>query len=138
MSKIAIPEGYELLANHSRKNATQALALAVERGFPESAVLSISEGYLIPLGDSVEAESTDESEILDAEVTEVTIPKRKDEIIAFAEEHGIDLGDAGNNEERIAVIEAEIERRTKLAEETGVLTPADGGDTAADTSTKED
>lgn len=47
---MQIPEGYDLLPTRSRENAKAALALAVERGVPESSVLTTQDGYLIPLG----------------------------------------------------------------------------------------
>lgn len=47
-----IPEGYELLAGRSRDNARAALAAAEERGLDVSTVLTVRDGYLIPLGDS--------------------------------------------------------------------------------------
>lgn len=114
-----IPDGYELLPERNKENAKKALARAVDKGFPASAVLTHRDGYLIPLSDDEKAET------LEAEVVEITAPSKnasKAEIEAFAEEHNIDLGDAGNNEQRLAAIEAEIARRTEEAEASDVLT----------------
>lgn len=47
-----IPEGYELLSGRTRQNAITALATAEERGLDSALVLSRSDGFLIPLGDS--------------------------------------------------------------------------------------
>lgn len=128
-----IPEGYEFLATRSRQNAGKAIDAAVERGFPASSVLSVSDGYYIPLegNESIGEEifGTVQADVPDAEVSEVEIPKETDKVAdieKFASDWNIDLGGAKNNAERIAAIEAEIERRTAQAEQTGVLT--DGTD----------
>lgn len=47
---ISIPDGHELLAGRTRKNAAKALSMAEERGVPASAVRTHPEGYLIPEG----------------------------------------------------------------------------------------
>lgn len=141
-----IPDGFELHAGRGRDFAKAAIDLAVERGFEGSSVLVRPEGYLVPVGDDDAGQAPGEGlvpsdpgagdpgasddESGKAIIEEVTIPKTKDGLIEFAKTHDIDLGDATNNEQRTAAIEAEIERRTKLAEETGTLTPA-GGDTPA-------
>lgn len=165
---IAIPEGYDLIPGRGHKNAVKALELAEERGYPTSAVLTTGDGYLIPLSGEQKAELAKEQkaaekaakkaakpgptsteppkseEILTAEVVEVELPKVTDKVAdfeAFANEHNIDLGDAKNNEQRLAAIEAEIERRTKEAEETGVLTAGSetpAGDTTGEQTPKED
>lgn len=133
-----IPDGYEFLAGRSRKLAIEALAIAEERGFGPEMVLSQRDGYFIPIGSA---------EIAVAEVGEVELPKETDKVAdieAFAAEWNIDLGGAKNNKERIAAIEAEIEKRTAKAEESGVLvdgsdeTAAAGEETGDDESKKED
>lgn len=142
-----IPDGFELQSGRGREQAQAAIALAVERGFEGSSVRVHPEGYLVPVADDDagqapgegltpsdpnEGQQGQESDENKAIVEEVTIPKTKDGLIAFAQEHGIDLGDATNNEQRTKAIEDEIERRTKLAEETGTLTPADGSTPGGD------
>jgi hypothetical protein len=47
-----IPEGYELLSGRGRDNAREAIRLAEERGFSSESVLSQTDGFLVPLGDS--------------------------------------------------------------------------------------
>lgn len=103
---IAIPEGYELLAGRNRKNAKKALGEAVDRGFPEQAVLTHPEGYLIPTGETAD----DTAEVKDGvQPEEIELPKptaSKAEQEAFAAEHGIDLSGATNAETRAAAIQA--------------------------------
>ena len=54
-----IPEGYELLVGRSREHALKALATADERGLPSDSVLSVHEGFLIPLaGEETSEEKT--------------------------------------------------------------------------------
>lgn len=122
----AIPEGYELLANRSRANARLALKTAEEREIDPQRVLTIQDGYLIPLVEGHEPLTpVDDEETEEAEVVEIETPKvswSKGDTVAFAEEYNIDLGDASNQEERVAAINAEIERRTSEAEKSGVLT----------------
>ena len=108
--RTQIPEGYELLVGRSQANAIQALTIASERNLPPESVLTVTEGYLIPLVGL---------EILEAEAGEVELPKVTDKVAdieQFAADWGIDLGGAKNNADRIAAIEAEIERRTEAAE----------------------
>lgn len=139
---MQIPEGYDLLPNRSRENAKAALALAVERGVPESSVLTTQDGYLIPLGsqatevDDLEAD-TDESDtdgqdviesapgseneepvIIEGEdITPPVASATKGEFEAFAEKHGIDLSGAKNNEDRHAAIQAWFEKLPTLGSE---------------------
>lgn len=147
-----IPEGYELLAGRSRVNATKAIDLATERGFDSSTVRvsTVHNGYLIPTNEErpESTESTDENtggentgdgapegnpegETPDVDLAVVTtesveVPTDKNtvaEIDKFAGDWGIAAGD-GTKAEKVAAINAEIERRTKIAEETGVLVGA--------------
>lgn len=123
--RTQIPEGYELLPGRNKENAIQALAIASERGLQPETVLTIGEGYLIPLYvvTPVEVASPDETwKVADIE--------------AFAQEWEIDLGDAKNKAEKVAAINAEIERRTEAAE-SGELTPV-GEPADGDESEKED
>lgn len=126
-----IPDGYELLVGRNGKNARAAIEKAVERGFPVESVLSQREGYLIPLGDD---------EILSAEVVEIEAPSEswnKTQIAEFAEKWEMDISGASTKAEQLAAINAEIERRTAAAAESGTLSDgAAGGST--DESTKED
>lgn len=105
---VAIPEGYELLAGRGRENAATALATAVDRGFPEHAVLTHPEGYLIPL----DPETLAIVEEIEAPTSKSTV----EEIEAFAAEWEIDLTGASKKDEKLAAIEAEIERRAAEAE----------------------
>lgn len=98
---IAIPEGHELLSGRNRQNAKEALMAAVDRGFPEQAVLTHPEGYLIPTGESKVDEPV---EVETLELPKPTASKAEQE--AFAEEHGIDLSGTSNAETRHAAIQA--------------------------------
>ncbi len=134
---MLIPEGYELISGRGRDIARQAMALADERGIPTHAVLTTQDGYLIPKnGDAfdgpddgglirvAEIELRNE-ETVTVQAEEVELPTaswKKDDIIDFAERFKIDLGDAKNNEDRVAAINAEIKRRDEEAAKTGTLT----------------
>ena len=86
---IPIPEGFELLVGRGRENARKALALADERGFEPTAVRTstLLNGFLIPLGDSVE-DGSDE-----AIIEEIAFPDpakaNHATIDEFAEKHGV-------------------------------------------------
>ena len=125
-----IPEGYELLSGRSRVNAITALATAVERGLDPQTVLTVRDGFLIPLGDS----KLPEVETVDAE--EIVFPDAKkdshDTIDAWASDHdvtyeGIVAADAEKptKAEKVAHIESVIAARTeandKILAETGEL-----------------
>ena len=142
-----IPEGYELLSGRSRVNAITALATAVERGLDPQTVLTVRDGFLIPLGDSklpteATAESegdesqTDDEAVADAIVEVHPLPDAKkdshDVIDAWASDHdvtyeGIVAADAEKptKAEKVAHIESVIAARTeandKILAETGEL-----------------
>ncbi len=119
---IAIPEGYELLAGRNRKNAKKALSIATDRGFPEQAVLTHPEGYLIPTGvDAIETEpGTEGKEPLVIEGTPIDLPPvsaSKGDLEAVAAVHGGDLTEAKNNEDRHAAIKAWADSLPELTAE---------------------
>jgi hypothetical protein len=128
---MLIPDGYELIAGRGRDIAQKAIALADERDIPTTAILSTADGYLIPKsGEGLGGRNdgglirrgeltTEVEETVTVQAEEVEIPTaswKKDDIIGFAERWKIDLGDAKNNDERVAAINAEIERRSAEAE----------------------
>lgn len=125
-----IPEGYELLAGRSRENAREAIKLAEERGFESSQVRTSTTplGYLIPEDPNAEHSTSEDGTLNAADLAVVTaesveVPTDKNtvaEIDAFADKFNITV--EGTKPEKVAAINAEIERRTKIAEETGVLT----------------
>ena len=114
---IAIPEGYELLAGRNRKNAKEALSIATDRGFPEQTVLTHPEGYLIPTGvDTIETEpGTEGKEPIVIDLPPVSASKG--DLEAFAAEHGVDLTEAKNNEDRHAAIKAWADSLPELTAE---------------------
>lgn len=136
---MQIPEGYDLLPERSRENAKAALALAVERGVPESSVLTTQDGYLIPLGSQTADESLDgdvdesngqnvietapgseneEPVVIDGETIALPVASAtKGDLEAFAEKHGIDLSEAKNNDDRHAAIQAWFEKLPVLGSE---------------------
>ncbi len=136
---MQIPEGYDLLPERSRENAKAALALAVERGVPESSVLTTQDGYLIPLGSQTADESlegdVDESNgqnvietapgsenekpvVIEGETIALPVASAtKGDLEAFAEKHGIDLSEAKNNDDRHAAIQAWFEKLPVLGSE---------------------
>lgn len=125
-----IPEGFELHVGRGKDYANAALDLAEERGFARTSVKVHPQGYLVPVDADAEDEEPDEFI-----VEEISLPGKnasKAEISKFAEENGIDISGASNNGERLAEIEAEIERRTQKLEETGELHPIDAGADKAD------
>lgn len=139
--KNTIPEGFELIGGRGREKARAALDLATERGFAEAEVKVRPDGYLVPISsedaaaaavpgetltpsdpnEASQAGTPADGEDSTAIVEEIELPTKKDDIIAFAEENNIDLDGATNNEQRLAAIRAEIERRTQEAEKSGVL-----------------
>lgn len=60
--RSSIPEGYELFTPRSPETARQALAAAVDRGFPAETVLTVHDGYYVPLGDTPAPEPADSIE----------------------------------------------------------------------------
>lgn len=108
---MAIPEGYELLEGRSSKNARAALQSAEERGLSPLSVLTVREGYLIPIDEnaggraaapaSIEdlppkapagADGADGGEVDDSPLSK--LPDSADDwkvadFDAFAQEHGV-------------------------------------------------
>lgn len=46
-----IPEGYELLTGRGRDNALAALKAAEKRGLDPQSVLTVQDGYLVPISE---------------------------------------------------------------------------------------
>lgn len=57
--RTSIPEGYELFSGRNRETARRAIAAAVERGFAEETVLTVHDGYYVPLGDEADTAETE-------------------------------------------------------------------------------
>jgi hypothetical protein len=110
-----IPEGYELVAGHSAKNARHALDLADERGLGVETVIRSRSGYLVPIESVPEvtfppanieeaeeraAAAREEVETVDAEGLDIPKANASNEVIdAFAAEwdvsyDGIEAADA--------------------------------------------
>lgn len=100
MADFPIPEGYFLLGGINKENARTAISEAQERGFGADSVLTRHDGFLIPLQDG---------EILNIEAEAIDAPDKtwkNDDIVAFAAEYDIDLGDATTKAEMLAAIDA--------------------------------
>lgn len=128
MARTVIPEGYDFLPDRSRDNARKALALAEERGLEADVVLTVTDGYLIPLnegGETADAATIqdqvedDENSGGEAQAEEVVLPKESDshaDIDAFAASFDPPLTYDG--------IEAENAERPTKAEKIAHLTKA--------------
>lgn len=57
--RTSIPEGYELFSGRNRETARRAIAAAVERGFAEETVLTVYDGYYVPLGAEADVVETE-------------------------------------------------------------------------------
>jgi len=102
MADFPIPEGFYLLGPLTKENARTAISEAQERGFGADTVQTRHDGFLIPLK---------EGEILNVEAEAIDAPDKtwkNDDIVAFAEEHEIDLGDATTKADMLAAIDAAI------------------------------
>lgn len=84
---------YETMPGRSSQNARAALDKAVENGFAEEDVRTVREGYLIPI--NVE----DEVEVAKPDKT-----WKNEDIVQYAGDHGIDLGEATKKDDMLAVI----------------------------------
>lgn len=117
MADFPIIEGYFLLGGRSKENARKAIDEAQKRGFGADAVLTRQDGYLIPLsahegdaGDEIVSDS-DEGEPIEIVGEAIEVPDeswKNDDIVAFAAEHGIDLGEATKKADMLAAIQAAI------------------------------
>lgn len=128
-----IPEGYEIIAGRSSRNARAALDAAAAVGLdPQKVVKAVNEGYLVPtvvaaayrgeiVGEPLDGEPTPPVEValLDgspAPVGEDGIPIlfeatpasdwKNADIKAWAEDHAIDLGSATTKADMLAAIAA--------------------------------
>jgi len=144
MARTVIPEGYDFLPDRSRDNARKALALAEERGLEADVVLTVTDGYLIPLnegGETADASTIegqvngeivsdgDEGEpiVLEAaSLEDLTVPELKD----AAEKAKVDLGGATKKADIIAALEG--------SDKIQVLAPEASADEGAEPDNKED
>ena len=88
-----IPEGYGVIAGRSRANAQAALEAAKTAGVEASEVKAVAGGYLVPDAVLDAFHEAIDGTAADAEATP-TSDWKNTEIEAWAESHGIDLGDA--------------------------------------------
>lgn len=99
MADFPIIEGYFLLGGRSKENARKAISEAQERGFGADAVLTRQDGYLIPLADG------EVTELVGEPIETPDKSWKNEDIINFAEEQEIDLGEAATKAEMLAVID---------------------------------
>lgn len=109
---MSIPVGYEKLPGRNQGNARKALDLAVKNGFRSSDVLTVRDGYLIPV-QPAEATYVDGTELKKGDdgipVAEAKTPTsdwKNDDIRRFAEDNSIDLGGATKKDDMLAAIAA--------------------------------
>jgi hypothetical protein len=146
-TSVSIPEGFELLPGLTKENAEIAFRFAEDRGFAQESVQTSSalNGFLIPLGDTVQT----------AEAEEIVFPKAKtsshDDIDAFAAEHdvtydGIEAANAEKptKDEKVAHIEKIVTERAEAnstalenGEPAGGLEPQNSGEPAGDSTAAE-
>lgn len=108
--------GYEKLPGRNSANARQALDTAKEYGFPEESVLSVRDGYLIPLTqEQVDKTATDAAEAADADgdaPEEFNVDTAKvPELDKFIETAGLDVDLSLNKPEKVAAIKAALEQK---------------------------
>jgi len=108
-----IPEGYGFVAGRSRENAKAILAAAKAAGVDTSLVQTVLDGYLAPEaairqyeGKNFEAPAESPEQELPEEGAE-DAPNdswKNAEIKEWAQDHGVDLGDATKKADMLAVI----------------------------------
>lgn len=112
---MSIPAGYEKLPGRSTSNAREALAKAKENGHAEESVLTVFDGYLIPLSAEDAAKQAAESAAAaepDAGEDEPDIDGMKvPELDAFIGDKELDVDLSLNKPEKIAAIKAALEKK---------------------------
>jgi hypothetical protein len=106
-----IPDGYGFVAGRSRENAKAILAAAEAAGVDVNLVQTVADGYLAPEaavtayeGKNFDApkEATDGKSGLSEDVPDESW--KNADIKAWAEDHGVDLGDATKKADMLAAI----------------------------------
>jgi hypothetical protein len=105
-----IPEGYGFVAGRSREHAKAILAAAKAAGVDQSLVQTTLDGYLAPEaavkafeGKNFDAPAEDEK----VGLSDTSVPDdswKNADIKAWAEAHGVDLGDATKKADMLAAI----------------------------------
>jgi len=105
-----IPDGYGFVAGRSRENAKAILAAAKAAGVDVSLVRTVADGYMAPEaavkqfeGKTLGAPEETEKSGLSESATPDDSWKNAD-IKAWAEHHGVDLGDATKKADMLAAI----------------------------------
>jgi hypothetical protein len=103
--------GYEKLPGRNSANARAALDKAKENGFAEESVLSVRDGYLIPLTqEQVDQTAADAAEAAEAEEFDVDSAKVP-ELDKYIADNKLDVDTSLNKPEKIAAIKAALEQK---------------------------
>lgn len=108
----SIPEGYEFIGGRNTENARQALASAIERGFPEETVLTVHDGYLVPLGDQDDvAEAASGAEDEAAATPEIDDSWKVADIDDFIDSNELDVDKSLKKSDKIDAVKAALEAK---------------------------
>ncbi len=105
-----IPDGYGFVAGRSRENAKAILAAAEAAGVDVNLVRTVGDGYLAPEAAVKQFEGKNFGASEEAEKSGLSDEASPDEswknadIKAWAEDHGVDLGDASKKADMLAAI----------------------------------
>lgn len=113
---MSVPAGYEKLPGRNSGNARAALDKAVENGHASESVLTVFDGYLIPLSAEALAEQqAAEAEALANAAEEKTGPDvdgmKVPELDALIDSEELDVDKSLNKPEKVAAVKAALESK---------------------------
>lgn len=112
---MSIPAGYEKIPGRNSGNARDALAKAKANGHPEESVLTVRDGYLIPLSAEDAAKQAEAAEA-EAQAQESSDKPDIDgmkvaELDKFIEDNSLDVDPTLNKGDKAAAIKAALEKK---------------------------
>lgn len=113
---MSIPAGYEKIPGRNADNARSALDKAKKNGHSEESVLTVRDGYLVPLSAEDAAAQAEETAAAEAAAAEQESGPDIDgmkvaELDKFIEDNSLDVDPALNKGDKAAAIKAALEQK---------------------------
>lgn len=108
---MALPAGYEKIPGRNADNARAALDKAKANGHAEESVLTVRDGYLIPLSAEDAAKQAEEAEAAD-QAEEFDVDKANVEALnTYIGDNSLDVDLSLNKADKVAAIKAALEQK---------------------------
>jgi hypothetical protein len=109
---MSIPAGYEKIPGRNADNARAALDKAVKNGHAQESVLTVRDGYLIPLSAEDAAKQAEETAAAQEASEEFDVDTAKVPALdEYIKNEGLDVDLSLNKSDKVAAIKAALEQK---------------------------